>query len=187
MAYRYRYSRLLCDRGRRRLMPRWKNERTRRRQCDVALHGLNLLAAVLLNEQRQREWSTTIMACNSAIQAADLTYALHLHSAARQATNCTLLLHMHACSCTGSCRRLCLCAESNPRIFCWAKEESHMQKREREKSPADEMHAENCNAYTRTAWLAEAKEQLDLLPLLHCPNVQDHTPKMKMVVLLSSS
>lgn len=114
-------------------MPRWKNERTRRRQCDVALHGLNLLAAVLLNEQRQREWSTTIMACNSAIQAADLTYALHLHSAARQATNCTLLLHMHACSCTGSCRRLCLCAESNPRIFCWAKEESHMQKRERER------------------------------------------------------
>lgn len=87
---------------------------------------------MLLNEQRQREWSTTIMACNSAIQAADLTYALHLHSAARQATNCTLLLHMHACSCTGSCRRLCLCAESTPRIFCWAKEESHMQKRERE-------------------------------------------------------
>lgn len=71
-------------------MPRWKNERTRRRQCDVALHGLNLLAAVLLNEQRQREWSTTIMACNSAIQAAYLTYALHLHSAAQHGRQLTV-------------------------------------------------------------------------------------------------
>lgn len=93
VAYRYRYSRLLCDRGRRRLMPRWKNERT---QCDVALHGLNLLAAVLLNEQR--EWSTTIMACNSAIQAAYLTYALHLHSAAQHGRQLTVHYY-YTCIC----------------------------------------------------------------------------------------
>jgi hypothetical protein len=61
--YRYRYSRLLCDRGRRRLMPRWKNERT---QCDVALHGLNGPAScgaaqwTETESGRRRSWHATL-------------------------------------------------------------------------------------------------------------------------------